>query len=63
MLRSLYEGSVKLGRMSPEQAKQCLSLLKPTVDYQQAKDADIVSVLFIARGRVHITYGRLSSLG
>lgn len=42
ILRSLYEGSVKLGRMTPEQAKKCLSLLKPTVDYAQAKDVDIV---------------------
>jgi len=42
ILQSLYEGSVKLGRMSPDQAKKCLSLLKPTIDFQQAKDADIV---------------------
>ena len=45
ILRSLYEGSVKLGRMSSEQAKKCMSLLTPTVDYDKARDADIVSVL------------------
>ena len=46
-LQSLYEGSVKLGRLSPEQAKKRLDLLKPTTDYQLAKNVDIVSVLCV----------------
>ena len=42
-LQALYEGSVRLKRLTPDQAKVNLSRLSPTVSYQDIKDVDIVS--------------------
>lgn len=43
-LKALYNGSVKLGRLTPGEAMRCLSMLKPTVDFTLANDVDIVSL-------------------
>ncbi|CAJ1397962.1 unnamed protein product [Effrenium voratum] len=39
---SLWEGQLKKGRLSKEKFKQYMSLLKPTLDYGDFKDVDMV---------------------
>ncbi|XP_013398851.1 peroxisomal bifunctional enzyme isoform X3 [Lingula anatina] len=42
MIQGLYAGSVKLGKMSEQDAKKTLSLLKPSLRYEDLKDVDVV---------------------
>jgi 3-hydroxyacyl-CoA dehydrogenase len=42
VIRKNYENTAKKGRMTAEQVEQRMGLLKPTLDYADLKDADIV---------------------
>lgn len=42
VIRKNYERSMKKGKLKPEQLEQRMSLLKPTLDYKDVSDADIV---------------------
>ena len=41
-IRRNYEGSVKKGRLTPEQLEQRMALITPTLDYGALADADLV---------------------
>jgi len=43
-LRSLYEGSVKVGRMTQEQAVRQFQQARGTLDYVELKDVDMASI-------------------
>ena len=40
-------GSVKLGKLSPQQAKMVLSNLKPSLSYKDVSDVDFVSIIYL----------------
>ena len=42
IIRKNYESSVKKGKLKPEALEQRMALLKPTLKYEDLKDADIV---------------------
>jgi 3-hydroxyacyl-CoA dehydrogenase len=42
ILRKNYEGNVKKGRMTPEQLEQTMGMVRPTLDYGDVADADLV---------------------
>ncbi len=42
IIRKNYEGNVKKGRMTQEQLEQTLALIKPTLDYGDVVNADLV---------------------
>ena len=41
-IRKNYESTVKKGRLTPEKAEQRMALLKPTLAYDDLKDADLI---------------------
>jgi 3-hydroxyacyl-CoA dehydrogenase len=41
-IRKNYEGTVKKGRLTQEKAEQRMALLKPTLSYDDLKDADLI---------------------
>ena len=41
-IRKNYEGTVKKGRLTQDKAEQRLALLKPTLSYDDLKDADLI---------------------
>ena len=46
MLKSLYDGSVRLGKTTRVKADDCLKRLRVTLDYQHLKDVDVVRFNF-----------------
>ncbi|KAJ8313737.1 hypothetical protein KUTeg_008298 [Tegillarca granosa] len=62
MIKSIMEGSVKLGKVSPEVGRKAATLLKPTMNYNDLKDVDLIPVLvktcrgFLAN-RMHGPFG------
>ena len=43
-MKAQLMGTVKLGKITAEQAKQCLSKLKPTTNFEELKNVDLVSI-------------------
>ena len=43
ILKTQLMGTVRLGKMTAEQAKQCLGILKPTVNMEDLQNVDLVS--------------------
>jgi len=42
-MKSMLMGTVKLGKMTADQAKMCWSILKPSTNMEDLKDVDLVS--------------------
>ena len=43
-MKAQLMGTVKIGKMTAEQAKLCFSILKPTTNMEDLKNVDIVSI-------------------
>ena len=41
-MKAQLAGSVRLGKLTPEQAKLCFSILKPTTNIEDLKICDVV---------------------
>ena len=45
-MKAQLMGTVKRGKITAEQAKQCLSILNPTTNFEDLKNVDLVCILF-----------------
>jgi hypothetical protein len=61
-LKSLFEGSVKVGRLSREQAEQQFRQARGTLDYAELKDVDMASTWLFSCISVQLSMSMFCSI-